>query len=212
MTTPLILYLEVPFVTFRDSYSREYGKTYIVPPPSTVYGMLLSLVGETDVYRHCGVELAIAMLSIPKTSRILRHMRRFKKANFSDRENIIPAYQEILSNLRCLIWVRSNGEKAQPSLQERIQCAFENPSLVKRFGCLFLGESDQLISIIKLVPEDYPEGMRRWIIQDNRGRLTLPYWVDHVGSRNTRFLRYRIEEMDRKSPPDLAWTMIQSPI
>ncbi len=212
MITPLIIYLEVPFVTFRESHNREYGKTYPVPPPSTVYGMLLSLVGETDVYLHCGVELAIAMLSTPKKSRILRQMRRFKKADFSDRENSIPAYQEILSNLKCLIWVRSNEEKAEPCLPEKIQFAFENPGLVNRFGCLFLGESDQLISVIKLVPEDYPEGMRRWVIRDNRGILTLPYWVDHVGSRNTRFLRYRVEEMEQLSPPDLAWTMIQSPI
>jgi CRISPR-associated protein Cst2 len=56
------------------------------------------------------------------------------------------------------------------------------------------------------------EGVRRWAIRDNRGRLTLPYWVDHVGSRNTRFLRYRIEEIPSSPPPDLAWTMIQSPI
>lgn len=58
MITPLILYLDVPFATFRESHAREMGKTYPVPPPATVYGMLLSLVGETDVYRHCGVELA----------------------------------------------------------------------------------------------------------------------------------------------------------
>ena len=86
--------------------------------------MLLSLVGETDVYRHCVVELAIAkrsvgiaMLSSPKKSQILRQMRRFKNADFSHPENVIPCYQEILSNLKCLIWVRSEGEKIQPSLR-----------------------------------------------------------------------------------------------
>ena len=212
MITPLVLYLNVPFVTFRESHAKEMGKTYPVPPPATVYGMLLSLVGQTDVYRHCGVELAIAMLSNPRKSRILRQMRRFKNANFSHPENVNPSYQEILSNLKCLIWVRSDGEKIQPSLRERIQLAFEHPELVRRFGCLFLGESDQLIKTIKLVSADYPEGVRHWVIRDNQGKLTLPYWVDHVGSRNTQFLRYRIEEMSRLSPPDLAWTMIQSPI
>ncbi|AFY54952.1 CRISPR-associated protein Cas5/DevS, subtype MYXAN [Rivularia sp. PCC 7116] len=212
MVAPLILYLDVPFATFRESHAREMGKTYPVPPPATVYGMLLSLVGETDVYRHCGVELAIAMLSSPKKSRILRKMRRFKNADFSHPENVIPGYQEVLSNLKCLIWVRSDGEKIQPSLRDRIKLAFEHPELVRRFGCLFLGESDQLIKKIKLVSEDYLGEVRHWVIRDNRGGLTLPYWVDHVGSRNTRFLRYRIEEMDRLSPPNLAWTMIQSPI
>lgn len=212
MITPLVLYLDVPFVTFRESHAREMGKTYPVPPPATVYGMLLSLVGETDVYRHCRVELAIAILSNPRKSRILRQMRRFKNANFNHPENVNPSYQEILFNLKCLIWVRSNGEKIQPSLRERIQLAFDHPELVRRCGCLFLGESDQLIKTIKLVSADYLEGMRRWVIRDNQGTLTLPYWVDHVGSRNTQFLRYRIEEMSKLPPPDLAWTMIQSPI
>ena len=210
MTNPLVLYLDVPFVTFRESQAREMGKTYPVPPPATVYGMLLSLVGETDVYRHCGVKLAIAMLSTPKKSRILRQMRRFKNANFSHPENVNPCYQEILSNLKCLIWVRSDGEKIQPSLRERIQLAFDHPELVRRFGCLFLGESDQLIKTIKLVSADYPEEMRQWVIRDDKGMLRLPYWVDHVGSSNTQFLRYRIEEMSKLPPPDLAWTMIQS--
>ncbi len=209
---PLILYVDVPFVTFRDSHNREMGKTYPVPSPATVYGMLLSLVGETDVYLHCGVELAIALLNEPKKSRILRQMRRFKNANFSHGENMNPSYQEILSNLKCLIWVRSEGERVQPSLRERIQWSFEHPKLVRRFGCLFLGESDQLIKVIRLVSEDYKEGVRRWLIRDNRGRLTLPCWVDHVGSKNTRFLRYGVEEMDQLSPPDLAWTRIKSPV
>jgi CRISPR-associated protein Cas5t len=111
-----------------------------------------------------------------------------------------------------LIWVRSDGEKIQPSLREKIQLAFDHPELVRRFGCLFLGESDQLIKAIKIVSEDYLEGVRQWAIRDNRGRLTLPCWVDHVGSRNTRFLRYRLEEMPSSLPPDLAWTMIQAPI
>jgi CRISPR-associated protein Cas5t len=212
MIAPLILYLDVPFATFRESHAREMGKTYPVPPPATVYGMLLSLVGETDVYRHCGVELAIAMLSSPKKSQILRQMRRFKNADFSHPDNVIPCYQEILSNLKCLIWVRSEGEKIQPSLRERIQLAFDHPELVRRFGCLFFGESDQLIKTIKIVSEDYLKGVRRWAIRDNRGKLTLPYWVDHVESRNTRFLRYRIEEIPSSPPPDLAWTMIPSPI
>jgi CRISPR-associated protein Cas5t len=175
MNTPLIIYLDVPFVTFRESHNREMGITYPVPPPATVYGMLLALVGETDVYRHCGVELAIAMLSEPKKSRILRQLRRFKRKDFSHAENVNPSYQEILSNLQCLIWVRSEGETAQPSLRDRIQWSFEYPELVRRFGCLFLGESDQLVKMIRLVSEDYHEGVRRWMIQDNQCKLVANF-------------------------------------
>lgn len=212
MISPLILYVDVPFATFRESHSREYGKTYPVPPPATVYGMLLSLVGETDVFLHCGVKLAIAILSQPRKSQIIRQMRRFKKAGFSNTENINPAYQEMISNLKCLIWVCSQREKEKPNLQERVELALENPRLVNRFGCLFLGESDNLVNQIKVVAEDYHcESLRQWVIRDNRGRLTLPYWVDHLGSRNTRCFRYRLLEMEQLSPPPLAWTIIQSP-
>jgi CRISPR-associated protein Cas5t len=188
------------------------GKTYPVPPPATVYGMLLSLVGETDRYRHCGVELAIAMLSATQKSRILKQMRRFKNVDFSHAENVNPAYQELLSNLKCLIWVRSDSEKINPKLIDNIRFAFNDPALVSRFGCLYLGESDNLVGSLKIVFEDYVKGGGWWLIQDHCGGITLPYWVDHVGSRNTRFLRYRLEERLILSPPDLAWTMIRSPI
>lgn len=75
----IALRVEVPIASFPISRSREYLETYPVPPPSTVYGMLLSLVGETDRYRHCGVKLAIAMLSEPQKSITLRKLHRFKK-------------------------------------------------------------------------------------------------------------------------------------
>lgn len=55
----IIFRVDVPIASFPTSRSREYRASYPVPPPSTVYGMLLSLVGETDRYRHCGVKIAI---------------------------------------------------------------------------------------------------------------------------------------------------------
>ncbi|WP_413167939.1 CRISPR-associated protein Cas5 [Capilliphycus salinus ALCB114379] len=36
------IYIDVPTATFRQSHAREYGKTYLYPPHSTVYGLLLS--------------------------------------------------------------------------------------------------------------------------------------------------------------------------
>ena len=54
---------------------------------STVYRMLLSFVGETNSRKHCGVKLAIAMMSQPQKSRILRKLRRFKKTDYSHSKN-----------------------------------------------------------------------------------------------------------------------------
>lgn len=206
------LYVDVPFATFRQSHAREYGKTYPVPPPSTVYGMLLSLVGETDVYRHCGVQLAIAMLSQPKKSVVLRQLRRFKVRDIHDERNTIPEHQEILSDIKFLVWVASDTEERQPTLSERIEQALIHPCSNRRFGCLYLGESNDLVNAVKLVSEDYQKGFRQWLVRDDRGELSLPYWVDHVGSKGTRRQRYTLRKILIQSPPEFSWTIIQAPI
>lgn len=206
----IALYVDVPCGTFRQSRSREYGKTYPVPPPSTVYGMLLSLVGETDARRHCGVRLAIAMLSQPQKSRVLRKMRRFKDKDFCDKSNSIPEHQEILTDIRFIVWIDSLGEEVKPTLVERVYQARTNPAGVKRFGCLYLGESSDLVNLVKLASEKYLKQAKRWLVKDDRGNMTLPYWVDHVGSRGTRWLRYSLIEIDVDYPPLSSWTVIQT--
>ncbi len=39
------LFVDAPICSFRPNWSREYQDTYPIPPPSTLHGMLLSLVG-----------------------------------------------------------------------------------------------------------------------------------------------------------------------
>src|SRR5437870_10526318 len=56
----ITLRVEVPYASFRKSYARSFAETYPLPPPATVYGMLLSLVGERFRSRHEGVRLAFA--------------------------------------------------------------------------------------------------------------------------------------------------------
>jgi CRISPR-associated protein Cas5t len=207
----IALYVEVPFATFRQSHTREYGKTYLVPPVSTVYGMLLALVGETEAYKHCGVQLAIAMLSQPQKSRVIRQLRRFKVKDYGDSRNRIPEYQEILTDIQFIVWVASGAEQVQPTLAERVEQALRHPTSVQRFGCLYLGESNDLVNVVKLVSDDYRCESRRWLIRDDEGLITLPYWVDHVGSKGTGWRRYRLEEISTHSPPESSWTTISVP-
>jgi CRISPR-associated protein Cas5t len=174
--------------------------------------MLLSLVGETDAYKHGGVQLAIAMLSQPKKSKVLRQLRRFKVKNYSDSRNTIPEYQEILTDIRFIVCVASGAEGVQPTLAKRVEQALTHPTAVQRFGCLYLGESNDLVNVVKLVSDDYRSESRRWLIRDDEGLMTLPYWVDHVGSRGTRWLRYQLQEIATQSPPDSSWTTIQASI
>ena len=206
----IALYVHVPCATFRTSHSREYGKTYTVPPPSTVYGMLLSLIGETDALRHCGVKLALAMLSQPQKSTIFRKIRRFKEKDYGHRSNTTVEHQEILTDIIFIVWVESSAEEAKPTLVERIEQAKSNPTTIKRFGCLYLGESNDLVNSIKLASERHLNQPKQWLVKDNTGRITLPYWVDHIGSRGTRWQRYSLEEQDCKIPPVRSWTTIQT--
>ncbi|MBW4512061.1 MAG: type I-MYXAN CRISPR-associated protein Cas5/Cmx5/DevS [Scytonematopsis contorta HA4267-MV1] len=207
----LRLQIEVPIACFRQSRAREYAETYPAPPPSTVYGMLLSLVGEMDRYKHCGTRLAIALLSQPEKSTVIRTFRRFKKKDIHDPSNARPDYQELLTDVRFIICVDSGTDKSQPMLAERLQMAFANPSSLNRFGGLCLGESRDLVNSVTLVAKNYQSQLLQWLVQDENGSLTLPYWVDHVGSKGTRWKRYLIlEPSDLSNPPDSAWTEIQA--
>ncbi len=205
----IALRVEVPIASFPTSYSREYLETYPVPPPSTVYGMLLSLVGETDRYRHCGVRLAIAMLCKPEKSVILRKLRRFKQKDINHPTNVRPDYQEILTGIEFIVWVADGEEREQPILCDRISQAFTNPASVRRFGALCLGESQHLVNRIDILPKNEQPQSLQWLIRDEYGYLSLPYWVDYQGSRSTRWLQYSLESRGMLLPPDSSWTMIQ---
>ena len=66
MNDSICLYVSVPVTCFRAPYARTYAESLPVPAPSTVYGMLLSLVGEREREKHAGADIAIALLSQPE--------------------------------------------------------------------------------------------------------------------------------------------------
>src|SRR5215207_9386739 len=72
------LFVSVPIAAFRAPYAREYLETLPCPPPATVYGMLLSLVGEENRRTHIGADVATAMLSEPALSTVIRTSWRLK--------------------------------------------------------------------------------------------------------------------------------------
>jgi CRISPR-associated protein Cas5t len=208
--TTIALQVEVPIACFRQSRAREYVETYPVPPPSTVYGMLLSLIGEENRYWHCGVKLAIALLSEPEKSTVIRTFRRVKIRDIHDPTNARPDYQELLTNVEFVVWVSAGTDKATPTLPERLQQALTDPASINRFGGLCLGESRDLVNTVTVLAENHTGESLRWLIQDEDGSLTLPYWVDHVGSQGTCWQRYVLQESQAWQPSELAWTVIQA--
>ena len=191
------VHVTVPIACWRRGKAREYLETEMLPPPSTCYGFLLSLVGETDRRAHIGARVTAAMMSRePQVSVVLRTVWRVKKRPLGASGNTRPDYQQLLTGSELVIWIDSSDEHAegeQLTLEQRVQTALD-PSArrqINRFGGLSLGESTHLIDEIK--PFE-PQGLDcECFVVNPRGRLTLPVWVDHVGSAGTRFTTGDIE-------------------
>lgn len=204
------LYVSVPVACFRVAQARELFETYPVPPPATVYGMLLSLVGEENRLRHEGAEVAYALVSRPGRSVVLRTLWRVKDKKLGPGigTNRRPDFQELLSDVRLTVWIRPGSDEEGPSLAERVASALENPGSVHRFGGLSLGESTHLVDEVRLRREGDPS-QGRHLVNDLEGDLSLPIWPDHVGSQGTTWGQFRLIEGEiGLEPPSASWTVI----
>lgn len=212
MSQPIGLYLSVPVAGFRAPHAREYFETLPVPPPSTLYGMLLSLVGEEQRARHEGAELALAMLSQPPVSVVLRTTWRIKDKKLGPGlgNNRRPDFQELLTDVRLALWVRSGREEAgAPCLAERVTEMMANPAASRRFGALALGESTHLVDELRPLRAGDLEGARP-LVADPDGDLSLTLWPNHVGSRGTAWGQYRLaEKMAGEMPREEGWIAVR---
>jgi CRISPR-associated protein Cas5t len=145
-------------------------------------------------------------LNRPEQSVVLRTVWRVKKTPLGSAGNTRPDYQQLLSPVELIIWVDSSDEVGdKPSLEERVQAGLSNPRDISRFGGLSLGESTHLVNDVCVLSD----GLGRLAAETGRaflkhpnGRLTLPIWVDHVGSAGTRFVTGDLESLSLNvSPP-----------
>ncbi|MFU8857878.1 MAG: type I-MYXAN CRISPR-associated protein Cas5/Cmx5/DevS, partial [Deferrisomatales bacterium] len=189
------LRVTAPICSFRKGYAREYLETEEVPPPSTVYGFLLSLVGEEDRRAYLGTRLAYALLAQPEVSTVLRTVWRVK--DLKDKKtgrpqppgvgtNRRPDFQEMLTGVDLAVWVDAGP------LADRLHLAATSPGNVQRFGGLSLGESRDLVNDVWWNPP--LDGVAcRWLVPNPEGDLPLPVWVDHVGSKGTIWRQFHFE-------------------
>lgn len=188
------VYVTVPVACFRRGMAREYLETEVIPPPSTCYGFLLSLVGEIDRRRHIGCRVTSGIFGTPDISVVLRTVWRVKKTPLGSAGNTRPDYQQLLTDVRLIIWLDSSNEPDQhETLEARVRRALD-PKLrgtVERFGGLSLGESTHMVDVVSPVEscrDSLCEQSEFRLFQTSEtGRLTLPVWVDHVGSAGTRY-------------------------
>lgn len=197
------IYVTVPVACFRKGLAREYLETEPLPPPATCYGFLLSLVGETDRRRHIGVRVAPLLVNKPPTSVVLRTVWRVKKIPLGSEGNTRPDYQQLLTGVELVIWLDSSREESE-SLEARVAAALDKPNSITRFGGLSFGESthlvDEVTPIEKVSSRLAPLIGRVFLIAE-RGQLTLPVWVDHVGSAGTRYATGSLVECPATRPP-----------
>jgi CRISPR-associated protein Cas5t len=188
------MYVTVPIASFRRGAAREYWETLPLPPPSTVYGFLLSMVGEVNRERHVGARCTAGVIGQPDESTVLRKLWRIKdkKLGLGNGANVRPDYQELLTDVRLVIWLDSGEEKQSrvDTLQQRVAASLTSDGRhqIKRFGGLSLGESTHMVDEvlpIERAPNLSGESVRLFVI-DKSGNFTLPVWVDHVGSSGTR--------------------------
>ncbi|RME50115.1 MAG: type I-MYXAN CRISPR-associated protein Cas5/Cmx5/DevS [Deltaproteobacteria bacterium] len=211
----LRLFVSVPIASFRRAYAREYWETYRCPPPATLYGMLLSVVGEGNRLVHRGVEIAVALLSVPRVSVVVRKLWRVKekRVGLGIGKNARPEFQELLTGVRLSLWVRrGDGEGVSPPLVARLQGAFSEPAGVWRFGGLSLGESAHLVDEIRPWRETDGREGRILVPDDEGGDLVLPIWADHVASMDTKWGRFTIGRAEALPavPPEAAWIAVEA--
>lgn len=201
------VYVTVPVACFRKGLAREYLETEPIPPPATCYGFLLSFIGEQDRRRHIGVRVTPMLLNLPATSVVLRTVWRVKKTPLGSSGNTRPDYQQLLSDVRLLIWLDSRDEIGEHfGLEGRVRRALDAQHEITRFGGLSLGESTHLVdevSPLEKVKDRIPATGKSFL-RAERGRLTLPVWVDHVGSAKTRHATGNLVECPTDQLPNYA--------
>jgi CRISPR-associated protein Cas5t len=205
------LYVTVPIACFRKGRAREFLETESLPPPATCYGFLLSLVGETQRRRHVGCRVAPVLLNRPDQSVVLRTVWRVKETPLGSAGNTRPDYQQLLCPVELVVWLDSSDETGDGErLEERVRCALDSPARIDRFGGLSLGESTHLVDRVDTFLPD-PNRVGQAFLKADRGRMTLPVWVDHVGSAGTRYVTGDLTVRPLTEPPREHLPRIEPP-
>jgi CRISPR-associated protein Cas5t len=206
------LEVQASYGSFRSSFARSYAESYLLPPPSTLYSMLLSLVGERQRRAHLGVRLAIGVVRRPRVATVMTKLSRYKYGVPSKQAKLgnAPDYVEVLCGIGCRVNVDSAGESANPTLEQRLSVALDFPDRIERTGVLCLGLSNDMADVCRARPGADDSGIE-WLTPDDCGALELPVWVDHVGSADTRWRRFRLDKMTGKETAPDPWFAILPP-
>lgn len=199
------IHVTMPYASYRRGYGREFRDSEMLPPPSTLVGMLKSLVGEDDRFAHqnCRVTCALLTELTPLNRTVeLRKFWKFKKGrdpiNYTGMRDRLasPGYQQILTAkndkfLHYIIWLDSSEEECSVTLEDRVRSVLVDKKYPNRFGNLSLGESRFLVNDISFLDDARIARLSKKFPKcaifelNDCGTVNLPVWVDHVGSKGT---------------------------
>jgi len=206
----ICLKVTAPFACFRPGHARGHIDTDMFPSPCLCYGLLESLVGEYDRRRHLGVKIAPGLFSFSPKTRVLRKVNYWQcKDKQGNNLRTRPDYQEILSDVKVLIWVDSSGEEGTPTLEDRIKVALTHPEKIERQGALSLGESKFLVDSVNIIE---PNGEEVHVYELNpRGRHAMPVWTNHINNDDTVWVLGNLAKKRMEAPDPSSMPTITSP-
>ena len=122
--------------------------------------------------------------------------------------NTRPDYQQLLSNIETLIWCESSQESSRGGAQawrsgsrrhlnRRKPSTASADSPLAKARILSMRSASSTTALVRRLPQ---EKARSFLLHPT-GRMTLPVWVDHVGSAGTRYETGDLSECDLAPPP-----------
>ncbi len=207
---------------FRPRWAREYQESFPAPPPSTVFGMLLSLIGterdEKEKFKDVQLSIAIAESSYDNgaigRTKIFRKFRRVPQSpKEPDRSNTEehkqweqrdylgrrPDYQELVLWLKFWVWVRDADEKDEQVGEnaDRIVQNIRNALDPGTRGSIvrYGGLSlGESSHLVNEIREKTPHDEGRFLQKDDGGFLTMPVWVDYSEENKSRIETFSLSD------------------
>ena len=205
----VLLYVEAPFASFAMPQTRTCITSYPVCPFSTIYGLLLSLVGEVDVTRHVGVGISLAMLSRPEKFWMLRKISKEKRTK-SGMVYSCPKNVQQLSDVRIAIMLEDCEDKnALVARVSRALVDFDCPDLQRRFGILSLGESKNMVDSLRELRQSDFTDVAKAVWPSSKGVLSLPVWPNYKNPSAGKYVACELKMVS--GPQEMAPPLVVKP-
>ena len=138
-------------VSFRRILDFNYHRTYLLPPPTTIVGLLGAALGLSDRElwgEHQGLyDISFAVLSLrkPGFAKDMWSIQKIKNGRISERS---PYFRELLFYPEFLLIFSGDGD-----LLENVENALKNPKYA-----LSLGREDELVRVMDVRWERVEQG------------------------------------------------------